>query len=336
MTSKLHKIRLLGVAVFAYAGFTYADEIDPNFALVSPQVKHICQSLAETPIPTGDQPNASFSNTLKKCDPSDLYYGLNQPVDFIKARQCAYVQQDYPTLTMIYANGKGVPRNWDLAIHFACKAGFSADEIEGRVMHLVQLRNQHAQSTNFDICDDITSGYMMGVCASQKDQLAEAQLSQQLAQLTASWNEGERQAFRQLQQAAHQFFEARSAHEVDLTGTGRAAFEIEETAALRDDFIASLNVLSHGHYPVYTANQAAQMDQQLNKIYKEIEKNNDFSVGTVSRLDVKKTQLSWLKYRDAWMTFVKTKYPQVDTNSWETELTKKRIKMLEDLVESNE
>ncbi len=312
---------LSGVATL-FAGIAFAD---PYYVQVHEKVKKICQQAAKTPIPA--------QRTLEKCNAGDLYYGLGQPADYVKARQCAYATGDYPTLTMIYANAKGTPRNWELAIYFACKSGFSQGEIDGRVDHLVQLRDKNWQGADFDICDDITSGYMMGNCASRKERQAEAQRQAQLKALMASWNEADKQAWQNLQIATDKFFTARVSNEVDLSGTARAAMEIEEEATLRDDLITSLQNLSKGHLPAYNAESVGKIDRQLNQIYSEIEKNGDFSMGTVDRAGVKKTQLMWLKYRDAWVAFGKVKYPQVNEDSWKTWLAEKRIKMLQDLAE---
>ncbi len=285
---------LSGVAAFFVdISPVYADDV-PDYIKVHEKVKNICQQAAKTPIPAQDQ---ALAKTLKKCNASDLYYGIGQPADYVKARQCAYATGDYPMLTMIYANAKGTPRDWELAIYFGCKSGFSQAEVDGRVDHLVQLRDKHWQGADFDICDDITSGYMMGVCASRKEQQAEAQRKARLNTLMASWNETDKQAWQKLQIAVDKFITTRISNEVDLSGTARAAMEFEEEAALRDDLVTSLQNFSKGDLPSSSALRAGKIDQQLNQIYQEIEKNSDFSMGTVDRAGVKKTQLMWLKYR---------------------------------------
>lgn len=323
------KLVLLSFLLFAKMGQAVAE--DPNFALVSPAVKNICRQVAHISIHSVDA-GADLAKTLDNCDAADFYYGIQHPRDFAKARQCAYLKKDFSTLTMIYANGKGVPRNWDLAIHFACQAGFAPAEIEARVLHLVQLRDQQATATDFDICDDVTSGYMMGVCTARQEQLTQAQRRHQLDALMVNWNTADKAAFLQLQQAANAFFTVRSANEVDLSGTARAALEIEEQASLRDDFLTALQQLTTGKFPLYTPQQVVQLDQQLNAVYQQIENNRDFSVGTIDRAGVQKTQRSWLKYREAWVEFGKVKYPQVNAQTWRAWMTEKRIQMLQDLA----
>ncbi len=332
--SILNKVLFFSIGCLAYTGAGIAEEVDPNFALVSAPVKKICQQVANAVVPAGDQPNQDLAKTLKNCDAASFYYGFNPPADAVKARQCAYATQNFPVLTMIYANGKGAQRNWDLAIHFACKAGFAPDEIEGRVLHLVQLRDKNWQGNDFDICTDVTSGYMMGVCASQQEKLANIHRQQQIAELTAGWNEADKKALMQLLQTANDFFTTHGANEVDLSGSDRVAAEIEEEGSLQDEFLSSLKDLVKGNIPNYSPDQAVNFDQALNKMYQQIEENKDFSVGTVDRLSVKKTQLEWLKYRDAWIEFGKMKFPQVSEDSWKAWLTEKRIKMLQDLADS--
>lgn len=324
---------LLSLPLFISLGIADASE-DPNFALVSPSIKNICQQAEQVQPPVPDQPNAELRKSLAQCDAASLYYGLepgHQP-DYTAARQCAFATQNDNVLTMIYANGDGVAKNLNLAIGFACQAGSAPAEIEGRVMHLVKLREHPETAQRFDICDDVTSGYMMGVCASYQEKLAQKQRQQQIAELTKDWSASDRQALQQLQAAADNFIKTHAAYEVDLSGTARAALELEEESTLQDDLVSTLKDLAKGDLPAHTADQAAQADQQLNQVFQQIEKNNHFAMGTVDREGVRKTQRAWLQYRDAWVAFGKVKYPQVSADSWKTWQTDKRIEMLQDLT----
>jgi len=305
-----------------------------NAGLGEETVKEVCLQAGKISIPASDLPDALIKKELSHCNAVNLYYGIKETQNWNKARQCAFIHKDYTVLTMIYANGKGVVRNWDLAIQFACKAGFAPAEIEGRVKHLIALRDQNSQSKDFDICDDVTSGYMMGLCASQSAQLAQAKRDIEWLKLSHSWSQQDKLALERLQKAASQFFLVRSSNEVDLSGTARAELEIEEQASLQDDLLTSLKDLAMGHLPLYSDNQKSLIDKNLNKIYQQIEKNQEFALGTIDRQSIKKTQLAWLKYQQAWIKFGKIKYPQVDEGSWQAWLAEKRIKMLQDLADS--
>ncbi|MGI4827284.1 MAG: hypothetical protein ACRYFU_03700 [Janthinobacterium lividum] len=62
-------------------------------------------------------------------------------------------------LTMLYANGYGTPRDYKLALRFACEQSWASDaEFALRVGHLEALSHTPAQSYTFDLCEDTTSG----------------------------------------------------------------------------------------------------------------------------------------------------------------------------------
>jgi uncharacterized protein YecT (DUF1311 family) len=64
-----------------------------------------------------------------------------------------------------------------------------------------------------------------------------------------------------------------------------------------------------------------------------IQSKKDFQWGSVKQADIKHTQRVWLKYREAWVTFGRQKYPQVSEDSWRMWLTKKRIAMLKEFLD---
>lgn len=328
---RILKISLFNAFILAFSFTARANDQNDNLAQVSPQIKSVCQQYLQTQVSTADIPADLELESLKNCNATYLYYGIHQPADYTRARQCAFVKKDYGVLTMIYANGKGVSRNWELAIKFACQAGFAPDEIEGRVQHLLDMRAKADEKQQFDFCDDITSGYMMGVCAETKSLIDQAQRNKKLSSLVTNWTDNEKQALEKLQQSAQNFFSVHSDNEVDLSGTARAALSIEEQESLQNDFLSSLEEFSNGHFPHYSEAQAAQYDQELNKIYQQIEKNTEFSMGSITRQGIKKTQLAWLKYRDTWVNFGKIKYPQINPQDWQTWLTQQRITMLQEL-----
>jgi uncharacterized protein YecT (DUF1311 family) len=330
----MKKIAIFSLTFFPFLTVSFAQETDPNFDLVSAQVKTICQQADKMAAPGADVPNDLQAKAYKNCDAARFYYGFNDSPDLVKARQCAYVTKNYGVLTMVYANGKGADRNLDLAIQYACKAGFAPDEIEGRVMRLVEMKNKHWQGDNFDICDEVTSGYMMGVCADYQQKIASYKRQQQMAEITGQWNESDKKALQQLLRTANQYFEIRGENEIDLSGTDSAASQLEEQENLRNEFFSSLRAFEKGQLPQFSHDQADKLDQDLNVIYQQIQNNSDFSIGSIDRSSVKKTQLQWLKYRDAWVQFGKTKYPQVPPESWKAWLTEKRLKTLKELADS--
>lgn len=302
--------------------------------LVSAETRAICLKSKNTLQATDVQNDMVIARKLNRCDAKSYYYGFDQKPDFVKARQCALLNKDYSILTMIYANGQGVARNWDQAIYFACQAGFAPAEVQDRVEHLTELKHKNSHATDFDFCDDVTSGYMMGQCAAIQERLQQANRQQQLQKIMANWNETDKKSFAKLKQAAEQFFNQRVENEVDLSGTGRAAFQIEERDSLENQLIASLQKINAGQLPNFTESQFQAKDLELNKIYRQIQAQKDFTAGTVTPSGIKKTQQAWLKYRDAWVEYGTTKYPDIKAESWQAWLTAQRIEMLKEYVEN--
>ncbi|MDB4989779.1 MAG: hypothetical protein JWN04_4957 [Myxococcaceae bacterium] len=64
-------------------------------------------------------------------------------------------------LMMLYANGRGVSRNLELAIKLACNGDGAEDEINERVQALETLASGPRKEP-FDFCDDAESGLTMG------------------------------------------------------------------------------------------------------------------------------------------------------------------------------
>jgi hypothetical protein len=145
-----------------------------------------CARYAKIEPPAADLPTDADRQQLNGCDSERLYFGFDKAPDMVEARTCALLQWQGATieqgkhfdsssiLTMIYANGRGAPRNVDVALKFACEVGGAPAENSGRVEHLERLKKQRSTGTNFHICDDITSGAMMGICAAFRQEFDRA------------------------------------------------------------------------------------------------------------------------------------------------------------------
>ncbi|WP_446808559.1 hypothetical protein ACH50O_14880 [Methylomonas sp. 2BW1-5-20] len=180
---------LLSVLLIQVSPITFAE---PR---ISPE--QICARVKAIEFPAQDRPDAKIIQSLAGCNSEELYYGIGQTADWQKARACAYEEmrrgpedpfQGPATLMMIYANGKGVTRNYDLAIKMACGIEGAPAEIEGRLEHLLQMKQQGAEAKDIDLCDDITSSMMMGFCSIHNDSIEEPIRAARLAKLLASWN----------------------------------------------------------------------------------------------------------------------------------------------------
>lgn len=127
-----------------------------------------------------DLPSEEMAASLLKCEAHGDYYDtldMDNPShsDWVKVVHCAHKKNETDILSMLYANGYGVQRNLRLALRYACETGAAPAEMEGRVDHLTGMMNTRTSvnQQRYDICDDITSGMMQGVCASIGERRAE-------------------------------------------------------------------------------------------------------------------------------------------------------------------
>jgi hypothetical protein len=295
-----------------------------------------CARAQKVPFPAGDRPSDAQKAALKGCDAEDLYYGITGPTDLVKARLCAYAQIDSgdetdfggtAILMMIYATGAGTKRNPALAIRLACEVDGAPAEVEGRLAHLETLERQPSGHLTFDLCDDITSGYMMGACAGHDQRFKQAKRQRRWKGRLDAWTPPERQAFARLRASADAFFRARSMGEVDLSGTARDMFIVEEEERLEGGLVAVVDRLEAKKLPVATAADYQAADKELNAAYAAVMKS-DAGGGTVTKADIKKAERAWLRYRDEWVRFAHVKYPAVSPEAIKTWLTRQRVTQL--------
>ncbi|HEY9216730.1 MAG TPA: lysozyme inhibitor LprI family protein [Phenylobacterium sp.] len=315
----------------------YADDYPASQALCR-QVKHLA-------IPAADRPTPAEAEGLKGCDSEALYFGIGRAADPVAARKCAILELERPAdqpggyfegavvLQMVYANGNGATKNPRLAMHLACTQEDAPAEIDGRVTHLTQL----TPGETFEWCDDITSSLAMGACSAHDARIAGANREAALAKLMARWSPAQRAAFAPLRAASEAFVEARSDHEVDMSGSLRATLAIGEENLRRDAFLNLVTALEEGRGPSESPGQYAKADAELNAVYRKVVAaggNTPLGWGTVSVDDVRAAQRVWLRYRDAWLAFRKVRYPKVSQDALAAELTRERTQMLKAFLDS--
>ncbi len=275
------------------------------------------------------------------CDAQALYYDAkNRPgasqADWRQVRLCAFARQDQGVLMMLYANGFGVARQPELALKYACGLGGARAEMSGRVDHLLALRSG-AEPAPFDLCDDITSGYMQGVCAAIDERRHNKARGVQLDGLTKGWPPQHLDAFERARRALAAFADARGRNETDASGTARAAMAIEAESAETARFARDIAGFERGQLPRYDAARLAAADAQLNLLYRQLmaravtPEHTITPDTTVTGNDLKLTQRAWLGYRDALAAFGAARYPQVAPASWKTLATLRRVEQLRQL-----
>lgn len=336
---------------------TYDPKTDWNFNHASGRAQQACQGSAALLIPRADVPTTAQLPQLASCNSEALYYGFAGKPDYVRARQCAYLERAVGSrrpmsgsrvLSMIYANGFGVNRSLPLATKFACEAGGAPAEIDARVGHLEDLIAMTGQPPpQFGFCDDITSGYMEGVCTGVAATYRDSRRERTIAHIASSYTATQQAAFSALQRAAANYFNKHALDEVDLSGTDRGAFWIEDIEQSWDRFLRDLQALEADEAPAADTEAARLADTRLNAIYLRVlaepslrqRPPREFPPpgtpvvgGTISREGIRTDHDLWLSYREAWVHFAAVRKPALPSSTIQAWITSQRIHNLRCLL----
>ncbi|WP_229487966.1 lysozyme inhibitor LprI family protein [Pseudoduganella lutea] len=273
------------------------------------------------------------------CNPIGKYYGALRSArpDWQAVHRCAVQDRNDAVLMMLHANGHGVPRDVDRAIGHACRVDGAKAELEGRIAHLQQIK-AGKDNEPFDLCDDITSGMMMGFCAGIEEDGDSAERHAALARLGASFTAAQQARFAALRKATDAFAENVGRLETDLSGTARAAMVIGAESAVQDALLADLRAAESGKLPSATEAAFATADKALNDVYRKVmalpaDAEGRIGYSTVTKPDIRMTQRSWIAYRDAWTAFAQARYPSVPAAAWKARLTTRRTASLQEWLD---
>jgi len=306
-----------------------------------PSVEAACQRFASTPVPEADL--ASERAVLAGCDAEASYYGIDIPIDRQRARLCALGEKrpgGLPALVnpaismMIYANGFGVPENYDLALRFACQVGGAPAELGGRVSRLWAARAGEKWSAPFDQCDDATSGVMTGYCADLRERIAVAARKAHLRAAAVGLPPRELEA---LQRAAQRYFEARSTKEVDRSGSQASSLVISERALLEEGFVQALDQVREPAFrpaPADAQALASELAQLLARIAacKDLKQSAQSLPGLINGTGIRETEQRWLAYRAAFVALALEAHPDTSAEIWIAWLTQPRLSQLKELA----
>jgi Lysozyme inhibitor LprI len=322
----------LGFLLLSFSSVAFAQQQQPNN-----ERRTTCDKFEEVQEPASDLPTPEERKALASCNSEYLYFGIDHPADPVKARKCAYIEREADKgmpevvfgaagmLTMIYANGKGAARNFDLALKFACEFDGTEDI---RVEHLLKLKDKNWTGDDFSLCDDqLGSAYWLRACLKPQWDKEQAVRTHEVSAITKKWTAAEKTAFRELQKTATASFDASALNEVDQSEIGESIdFESVETS-LNDAFVAALQQFEAGQLPKFTALEFSKVDAELNSIYTKLQSDPK----NLTPEGIKIAQRAWLRYREAWVKFGHVKYPSVTPESWRTWLTQERVEILKNL-----
>ncbi|MDO3618092.1 hypothetical protein Q3O97_19805 [Ralstonia pseudosolanacearum] len=303
-----------------------------------------CMAAEDALPPIADMPSDAQKRSVAGCVPEDLYYDTKHHArrtdsDWARVRACAFAQHDEGVLMMLYANGLGVKKNPLVATRFACLFGGTPAEATGRVAHLRAMGSEDSGPA-FDICDDATSGFMAGYCASIEDRQRTRDRTEKLAQIGSRLDARAHSAFEQLQAALSAFAERRGDSETDMTGTARAALSIQASAEEYDAFMGLLEKVESDSLQKVNHSEALERNREMHRSLQQVISSKGPQAGaidrlgdtTITRTGIAESQRAWNAYRDTWMRFARTRHPRIDPDSLAGHLTTRHIEQLRALL----
>jgi hypothetical protein len=315
--------QFLLVVIFSAAAFAQTPITDPG-------AKQICAAAKDAEPPASDRPAAAEEKTLAGCSSLDAYFGLGQPPDPVKARKCAFAELDRndkallggkAILMMIYANGKGVQRNFDVALNFGCTIGDAPGDAAGRVHQLDRLKKMNWAGDNFSICDHSSGRELYEQCAILSERFDAIERNKKFNELIEKWAPRQQKAFHVFMQEADRFFKVQATNGINLAGT----FEVQEEAFLRNNLLASLQEFERGELPKASADEFKRAETDEHAAYEHTQNGAVARWGTVSRESLKLSEDAWRRYSRAWIDFARQRYPQVSEQAWKTWLDQDRL-----------
>jgi TPR repeat protein len=313
-----------------------------------PEWQTVCSRVLATPLlPAAAALARSASGqpalAAGQCDEQALYYGFGQSPDYPAALQCAYRHRAYPdaplntylegpgTLAMLYANGDGVPRDYALAIRFACEiANRGGSNTEERIGVLEALRDGKLPAgTAFDLCDEQMSGAMGAYCSELSEKQADVGRARRIAAIAAHLPQPAQAMLAALEADENAFEQARMKGEYPGGGgSGSVGFALDDQNKLREQFVINLERFSSGRLPKASAATRQLAQRELDVTYAAAlavprDPNAPFGSPTVNGL--RATEAAWEQLFEQWMRFVPAAFPNLSEDSAATELLRLRI-----------
>ena len=303
-----------------------------------PDVEEACRRFATARVADGDTPTDKERKALHGCDAEAAYYGLDgAAVDYVRARHCAMTTRLVPgtpanadagILLMIYANGLGVTKNYDVAMHFACELGGDLHGLAPLLEKLWQAKRS-GQLARLDQCELVSSGY----CDLLAERLAKAARESRLRTATANMPAREVGA---LQRAATHFFDSRVQREIEQSGPMSARRALSERSQLEAALTSLLEQLSDpsstpevSDYP-NVETELATLARRISQC--KVIADNEHTPGAVTRAGIRETQEQWLSLQKAFLALARAFRPQTKLELWRAVLFRTRLDQLRDLA----
>lgn len=311
-----------------------------------------CSAYASVPLP----PDAEKAPVPKKppaCASYRSYRGIGRPVDYSKARACAWQErlaqdanlgqnQEEPTawvvggsliLADIYFNGAGVKRNIPLAMRFACESEEGMAELA--LPDIEKLNGSPSIHGPFEFCHYADSTITMNFCLGYDSEIGDDRRSRYYDSLKSTMTSEQRAVFEKLLAAQSAYIKVH-ATEVDQGGTIRGIRTLGSMNILKDLFHTEVVHFERKKWPVLSDDQVTTSDALLDREYEkklqqlQAQTKEAIDEGAVTADHLSGAEKTWETYRDAWVAFARLRYP-VAVAAIRAEITLDRYRLLKTL-----
>ena len=326
----------------------------PAFAADFP-LDPICEAVQNVPYPAADIPTAAETKTLRTCNSSDLFFGMNGPIDHQRGRKCAYLELEGKVqseedlskdflrsarlLELIYGNGIGVKQNYVLSEKFACHDEYTFSPVEG-YPHQNRDDIAHIKSQVENELKQLEAGQAsgakepLGLCSSflqvdrndwcQPFQIkAERSLAVHRAMDRIPPGDNKRRSALDSLLKSEAAFSKVETDEIARDGDSAAVWDFNANRTIDQEFFALLDSLLSNSLPHVTESAFVSDDRSLNEAYRNLK-----VWGTTTKEGVQRVERAWIAYRDAWTHFVAAAFPAHSARDVSDVLTRNRTDML--------
>lgn len=195
---------------------------------------------------------------------------------------------------------------------------------------------KNGEAAPFNLCDHITSGVGMSVCAHRAAAKAEENRNKRINALIDGLDDGQKNAVISAFEKMSAFAASRASNEEGHGGTMRNASIIASTTTQQNNFVKLIQEIRSGSLP--PINQSlADTDKALNTAYQSVMQRiraapQDAENWGISTEGVRDTQRRWIKYRDAAATAMTAIHPDVTADQWQSYFTAQRSAQLDKIL----
>ncbi len=231
----------------------------------------------------------------------------------------------------------------ELVLQLIIKGGDVPAELGGAVSDYYDIWKNKKELIEFDICNYVTSGSGMSLCARRQEERENNKINKELSSILTEINITDKKVLYNSYKITSEYLEAKVWNEEGHDGSGYAQWATDSLLDQKNEYLNLIKKIANGFIPECKGS-LTENDTTLNKRYKEIrEKLKKSPVSgmrmSITEEDFKKVQRLWIPYRDRNVKLYIAISKQKDINFWKNYFTIQRIKeydSLEDIIKTYE